>query len=148
MDVTKSTSPAADWLITKLFGKNVFPDTVMLTYAALCTPLFPMPVLKIKVQHSLAPEEAAKRIKKRIAEEVEKQAQYVTELKENSIQPNRSEYSCKVYGFNLDGNFHAEPNQVAVEVNLPFAAMMMKGMIENQIQNALGDALKSDEAVA
>jgi len=107
-----------------------------------------MPVLKIKAKHSLAPEEAASRIKKRISEEVEKQAQYVTELKENAIEPNKSEYSCKVYGFNLSGSLFAGPDEVAVEVNLPFAAMIMKGMIESQIQNALDNALKSDEVIA
>ena len=101
-----------------------------------------MPVLKLKSPHSLPPDEAAARVKKRIAEEVEKQAQYVTELKETVIHPNKSEYSCKVYGFNLSGSFHSTENEIAVEVNLPFAAMMVKGMIENQLQSALDQALR------
>ena len=100
-----------------------------------------MPVLKLKSQHSLSPDEATDRIKKRIAEEVEKQAHYVTELKETVILPNKSEYSCKVYGFNLSGHFHSTEKEVAVEVNLPFAAMMVKGMIESQLQSALDQAL-------
>ncbi len=105
-----------------------------------------MPILKLISRHSLTPDEATARVKKRIAKEVEKQAQYVTELKEIVIHPNKSEYSCKVYGFNLDGNFHATPDEVAVEINLPFAAMMMKGMIESQLQAALDQVLKNKEA--
>ena len=101
-----------------------------------------MPVLKLKTRHSLSPEEATTRVKKRIAEEAEKQAQYVTELKETVIHPNQSEYSCKVYGYNLSGNFHATENEVAVEVNLPFAAVMIKGMIESQLQSALDQTLR------
>jgi len=102
-----------------------------------------MPVLKLKSQHSLSsPDEATARIKKRIAEEVEKQAQYVTDLKETVVHPNQSEYSCKVYGFNLSGHFHSTENEVAVEVNLPFAAIAVKGMIESQLQDALNQTLR------
>ncbi|MCL2304469.1 MAG: polyhydroxyalkanoic acid system family protein [Planctomycetaceae bacterium] len=100
-----------------------------------------MPVLKLKSRHSLSPDEATARVKKRIAEEVEKQARYVTELKETATLPNKLEYSCKVYGFNLSGQFHSTESEVAVEVNLPFAAMMVKGMIESQLQSALDQAL-------
>ena len=101
-----------------------------------------MPVLKLKSRHSLSPDEATARVKNRIAEEVEKQARYVTDLKETVIHPNESEYSCKVYGFNLSGHFLSSENEIAIEVNLPFAAVMMKGMIESQLQNALDQALK------
>ena len=101
-----------------------------------------MPLLKLKSPHSLSPDEATARVKARIAEEVEKQAQYVTELKETVIHPNQSEYSCKVYGLNLSGGFHSTATEVAVEVNLPFAAVMMKGMIENQLQSALDQTLR------
>ena len=101
-----------------------------------------MPVLKLKSPHSLSPDEATARLKKRIAEEAEKQAQYVTELKETVIHPNKSEYSCKVYGFNLSGNFQTTDHEIAIEVNLPFAAVMMKGMIESQLQSALDQMLR------
>lgn len=101
-----------------------------------------MPLIKFHTPHNLSPEEATERIKQRITQEVEKQAQYVQDLKEVWITPNQAEYSCKVYGFFLDGRFESKPGVFESELNLPFAAMMMKGMIEKQIQLALNEILK------
>lgn len=103
-----------------------------------------MPPLHLETTHKLSAEEATERLKKRIGEEVGKQAQYVTDLKENWIDPNHAEFSFKAYGFAVDGSFKSEPGIVRVSLNLPFAAMMVKGMIESQLKNAVKQALCKD----
>lgn len=102
-----------------------------------------MPLLKFYTSHNLTVEEATERVKQRIVREVEKQVNYVQDLKEiPGSTPNQAEYSCKVYGFSLNGRFDSKPGVLETELNLPFAAMVVKGMIEEQIQLALNDVLK------
>ncbi len=100
-----------------------------------------MPQLNFKFSHKLSAEEATARIKKRITEEVQKQANYVTDLKENWSDPNHADFSFKAYGFAVDGSFKSEPGEIHASINLPFAAMIVKGMLESQVRGALEQLL-------
>ena len=100
-----------------------------------------MPQLQFKTQHSLSADEATSRIKTRIKQEIDKVAHYVTDMKETWLDPNHAEFSFKAYGFAVDGKMLSEPGEVNVSVNLPFAAMMVKGMIESQLRGALDQIL-------
>ncbi|MGL6197210.1 MAG: polyhydroxyalkanoic acid system family protein [Thermoguttaceae bacterium] len=101
-----------------------------------------MPQIQVKSKHNLSAEEATTRIKKRISEEVDKQVHYVTDVKETWSDPNHAEFSFKAYGFALSGSFASEPGEVDVSINLPFAAIMVKGMIESQLKTALEQVLQ------
>ncbi len=47
------------------------------------------------------------------------------------------DYSFSTYGFNIKGDIDVEPDQVKVNGNLPFAAMMFKGKIEQTVREEL-----------
>ena len=100
-----------------------------------------MPQLQFKTPHTLSPDEATARIKVRIKDEIGKAAHLVSDMKENWLDSNHAEFSFKAYGFAVDGKMFSEPGEVNVSLNLPFAAMMIKGMIESQLKGALNQIL-------
>lgn len=102
-----------------------------------------MPIVNMNMPHELSAEEATERLKERIKLEVDKQAKYVTDLKENWLDPNHAEFSFKAYGFAVSGSFKSEPKCVSVSLNLPFAAMMVKGMLEDQVKTAVAQVLSN-----
>jgi hypothetical protein len=95
-----------------------------------------MPTVTITTPHSLGAEEAATRLKNFFAKLKERHADKVNNLEE-AWSDNKLDYSFSTYGFNIKGDVAIEPDQVKVNGNLPFAAMMFKGKIEQTVREEL-----------
>jgi hypothetical protein len=95
-----------------------------------------MPTVTITTPHSLGAEEATTRLKSFFAKLKERHADKVSNLEE-AWNDNKLDYSFSTYGFNVKGDIAIEPDQVKVNGNLPFAAMMFKGKIEQTVRDEL-----------
>jgi hypothetical protein len=95
-----------------------------------------MPTVTITTPHSLGAEEATTRLKSFFTKLKERHADKVSNLEE-AWNDNKLDYSFSTYGFNIKGDVAVEPDQIKVNGNLPFAAMMFKGKIEQTVRDEL-----------
>jgi putative polyhydroxyalkanoic acid system protein len=97
-----------------------------------------MPSLNLEVPHALDQEEATRRLKDRFGQIKEKHAGQISDLEER-WNGNTLDFSFKTFGIRVKGTAVSGPSEVKVQTQLPLAAMMFKGTIEQQ----LGDELRS-----
>jgi hypothetical protein len=95
-----------------------------------------MPKMNVSVPHSLPQEEAANRLKGFLEKIRAKYQDQVSDLQEQWGDQTGS-FSFKTMGFAVKGNVSVEPDKVQVDGDLPFAAMMFKGKIEETIRENL-----------
>lgn len=95
-----------------------------------------MPKMSVNVPHQLDQEQATERLKGILEKIKERYQGQVSDLHED-WQGNVLNYAFKTFGFNVKGAMHVEPQQVRVEGDLPFAAMMFKGRIEQELKTTL-----------
>jgi hypothetical protein len=96
-----------------------------------------MPNLTKNYPHSLGKEEAARRLKERIASEKINKANVASVSKEVWNDPYNLDFSMTLFNYRVDGTLKVEDSEVVVNLNLPFVAMMVKGMIEAQMQQQM-----------
>ncbi len=99
-----------------------------------------MPSLTITVPHSLSAEEATSRLKSLFETLKQRHADKMNNLEEK-WEGNHLDYAFSTFGFNIAGNMDVEPSEVRVSGTLPFAAMMIKGKIEQSVREELEKAL-------
>lgn len=97
--------------------------------------------MTISVPHQLGQDEATRRLKEKHAEIKEKHTYTVTDLTETWTSPNSMAFAFKVLGFSLTGNVESLDEAVSIAVDLPVAAMLMKGTIESEIKKELTQVL-------
>jgi hypothetical protein len=97
---------------------------------------FHMPHLSLQVMHSLGREEATRRIKEQAA----KAREHVSDLEEN-WQDHTLTFRFKAMGFRVNGELTVEDALVMIEVDLPLAAAMVKGMIEQRLRQEIAGVL-------
>jgi len=95
-----------------------------------------MPRLSLQIPHALGREEATRRIK----EQLPKVRDNVTELVEQ-WQDHTLTFRFKVMGFQVGGVLAVEDTAANVDVDLPLAAMMVKGTIEQRVRQEVGGLL-------
>ncbi|MDR0869591.1 MAG: polyhydroxyalkanoic acid system family protein [Planctomycetaceae bacterium] len=100
-----------------------------------------MSLLNVEVSHSLPRSEATERLKKKEQEIKEQRTYTVSDLTENWLDPDTLEFAFKVYGFSITGSVRSQEHSVALSIDLPVAAAMMKGMIESQVRKELTNVL-------
>ncbi|GHT30818.1 hypothetical protein FACS1894214_1380 [Planctomycetales bacterium] len=100
-----------------------------------------MPLLTITEPHTLGKEEALHRLRQKEIEIKENKTYTVSDLSETWTTPYSMDFAFKVYGFSLTGNVLAEDGKVVISVDLPFAAMFVKGMVESQVHKELAKIL-------
>jgi hypothetical protein len=91
-----------------------------------------MPKIKLSVPHRLGQDEAKTRISKLISDSRGQFGDKVTDLKE-SWSGNVETFSFRAMGFEIDGQLNVQPAEVGIDVNLPWAAIPFKGMVESEI---------------
>ncbi len=96
-----------------------------------------MPNLTKTYRHSLGKEEAARRLKERIAAEKINKANVASVSKEVWNDPYNLDFSMTIFNHRVDGTLLIDDAEVVVNLNLPFVAMMVKGMIEAQMQQQM-----------
>ncbi len=99
-----------------------------------------MPSLKMAISHALGQEEAVRRLKEAIAGAKAKLEGQFKNLEESWAE-NLLAFGFTAYGFSVKGTVTVEPSEVHVASNLPFAAMMFKGLIQQTLKDELGKVL-------
>ncbi len=95
-----------------------------------------MPRLSLQIPHTLDREEAVRRIK----EQIPKVRGHVTDLDEQ-WQDHTLNFHFKTMGFKIGGTLAVEDKAANLDVDLPLAAMMIKGTIEQKVREGLGTLL-------
>ena len=95
-----------------------------------------MPSLKMAVPHQLSQEEAMSRIQRFMERVRERYKDHVSDTEE-SWAGNLFNFGFKTHGMNVKGNMAVEPSEVKIDGQIPFAAMMFKGKIEQTIRDEL-----------
>ncbi len=95
-----------------------------------------MPSMSLSVPHQLSQEDAMNRLKHFLEKVKHHYASQVSNLSETWTD-NLLEFAFTTYGFKIDGKLTVEPTQVAINGQLPFAALMFKGKIEQSIRSEL-----------
>ena len=95
-----------------------------------------MPSLKISFPHQLGQPEAVERLKNLLTRVKDKYQDQVSDLKE-SWNDNTLTFSFSTYGFQVAGDVIVQPTEVQLDGQIPFAAMMFKGKIENAVRDQL-----------
>jgi len=102
-----------------------------------------MPQIKKTYSHSLGCDEAARRIKAAIEQEKVNKANIVTATREDWSSPYHVDYAMKAFGYDVSGTLDIHDDDVVVVLDLPMIAMMVKGMIEDQLEQELAKLLAS-----
>ena len=100
-----------------------------------------MPTLNVSVSHQLSQAEVTERLKKKRTEIQEQNTYTVSDLKETWTTPNSLDFSFKILGFSLTGTVESLESSVRIVVDLPAAALLMKGTIESQVRRELEQVL-------
>jgi len=95
-----------------------------------------MPQLSMQIPHSLGREEATRRVK----EQLPKAQSQVTDFSEQ-WQDHTLTFHFKAMGFKVGGTLAMEDSSANLHVDLPLAAMMVKGIIEQRVRQELGTVL-------
>jgi putative polyhydroxyalkanoate system protein len=95
-----------------------------------------MPQLSMEIPHTLGREEATRRIKEQSA----KVRGQVSDLEEQ-WQDHTLAFRFKALGFGVSGNLAVEDALVKINVQLPLAAAMIKGTIEQQLRQEMAGVL-------
>lgn len=95
-----------------------------------------MPSMTLAVPHQLGQVDASNRLKHFLEKVKHHYAGQVSGLSETWTD-NVLQFGFTTYGFKIDGKLTVEPAQVVVDGQLPFAAMMFKGKIEQSIRSEL-----------
>jgi len=99
-----------------------------------------MPALKLTFPHQLGQAEAATRLHGLLARVKEKYQDQVSDLKE-TWNDNTLSFSFSTYGFQVSGDVIVQDSEVVLDGQIPFAAMMFKGRIENGIRDQMAKVL-------
>lgn len=101
-----------------------------------------MPKITVTVPHQLGQQAAAERLKSFLTRLKEKHQDQVTNLQEEWAD-NSLKFSFKSFGFQIQGVGNVGESDAKVDVDIPFAAMIFKGKIENEIRDALTRVLQA-----
>jgi hypothetical protein len=94
----------------------------------------------MSVPHTLSQEEATRRLREQIQSARSSFSEHVQNFEEH-WEGNTLAFSFTTFGFKVKGTLNSEPSAVQVNADLPMAALMFKGMIEQQVREQLGRVL-------
>ena len=99
-----------------------------------------MPSLNMTTSHALGREEAVRRLKEKFHVVRGTYGHKVNDLREE-WNGHTLAFGFKATGMKVSGTVTVEDAEVRLDAQLPFAAIMFKGMIEKQIRAELGQLL-------
>ena len=99
-----------------------------------------MPHLSMETPHTLGQEEATRRLKGKFSIVRDAYRGQVSDLQEVWNEHILS-FSFKAVGMKVAGTVTVEDLAVKLNAELPFAAMMFKGLIEQKVREELGELL-------
>ncbi len=92
-----------------------------------------MPSFKMSVPHKLTQAEAQRRIEGLLADLKDQYGDQVSNLEE-SWSNHTGTFAMTAMGMKLSGTLAVQPNEVAIDGTIPFAAVPFRGQIENLIR--------------
>ena len=101
-----------------------------------------MPTLSVAVSHTLGQEEAVQRLKDQFDVVKDKYGQQISDLQQQ-WNGNELGFRFAVLGIQVKGTVATDASEVKVAAELPYAAMLFKGTIEQQIRDELDKILAS-----
>jgi hypothetical protein len=99
-----------------------------------------MPKMSISVPNPLGQEQAIERLKSFMPKIKERYQSQVSNLEESWTE-NTLNFGFSTFGFPIKGAIAVEPATVKLDGDIPFAAMMFKGKIEQEFKEALNKLL-------
>jgi hypothetical protein len=102
-----------------------------------------MPALKMNFPHQLGRQTAQERLHTLLAKVKHRYGDQVSNLRE-SWTDNVLDFGFSTYGFGIQGNVTVDENEVRLDGQIPFAAMMFKGKIEQALRETMTKTLASD----
>lgn len=99
-----------------------------------------MPTVKVGVQHSLAREEATRRIQGAIEQARAQFGHKASRVQENWTDDG-GEFTIEAMGFRIGGTIQVQTDRVLVNAQIPMAALPWKGKIETAITEQLKSLL-------
>ena len=102
-----------------------------------------MPALKMNFPHQLGRQTAQDRLHTLLAKVKHRYGDQVSNLRE-SWSDNVLDFGFSTYGFGIQGNVTVEENEVRIDGQIPFAAMMFKGKIEQALRETMTKTLATD----
>ncbi|MEX2138488.1 MAG: polyhydroxyalkanoic acid system family protein [Pirellulales bacterium] len=99
-----------------------------------------MPALKMSFSHQLGRQTAQERLQTRLEKLLDRYGSQVSNLRQ-SWTDNVLDFGFTTYGFGIQGNVTVEENEVRLDGQIPFAAMMFKGKIEQALREQITKVL-------
>ena len=101
-----------------------------------------MPAIQFSIPHSLDTDEAVTRLKGFVGKLRERNE---PKFMVKSEQWEQRKLSCAFssYGFAMDATMQVEPHEVKFHLQIPFAAIVFKGQIEQRLRDELTKVLSS-----
>jgi putative polyhydroxyalkanoate system protein len=95
-----------------------------------------MPKFEMKVDHQLGLDAAAERLKSEAEEAKKKFAAQLSDLSEK-WEGNEAHFELKVMGMKISGQVTVNDSDISIDAKLPMAAVMFRGLVEQQIRERL-----------
>ena len=97
---------------------------------------FPAPKFNVRVPHFLTQDEARSRLE-RFADVLQQKFQNQVSDLDQSWEGDTLRFRFKTFGIPLDGGIAVSGEELNVDGNLPFSAVMFRGKIESSIREEL-----------
>ena len=95
-----------------------------------------MPAIKFSVPHQLDPDEVVNRLKSFLSK-LRERNESKFQVKSEEWTDRQLKTSFSSYGFAMDAVMQVEPSELKFVVNIPFAALMFKGQIEQRLRDEM-----------
>jgi hypothetical protein len=99
-----------------------------------------MPALKLNFPHQLGREVAQTRLRGLLDKVKARHGDKVSDLRESWAE-NVLNFGFRTYGFNVEGVVTVDDSEVRLDGQIPFAAVMFKGKIEQELRDTMGRVL-------
>jgi hypothetical protein len=102
-----------------------------------------MPKLSLDIPHSLGQDEAARRLKTKLAAASAQYRDHLSDFRQQ-WQDHTLSFDFKAVGMAFSGTMAVQPQNIRLTAALPLAAMLFKGTIEDRIRQEVDSLLARD----
>ena len=92
-------------------------------------------------EHALNQATVTTVLKSKIAKALSENAGAVRQFKETWLDDHTMQFAFKVMGMAVEGVLKSSPNRISVDVAVPLAAVMVKGLIESRLKEEIDKIL-------
>jgi hypothetical protein len=104
-----------------------------------------MPKISLEIAHTLTLDQATDRLQNRFAAALTEHGNHLTNFRQEWTDHTLS-FSFHVMGMGVSGSVAVDPQNVKLKADLPLAAALFKGTIEQQLRHEISAVLTPDPA--